>query len=70
MTDEGKKYHRIRHYPGRYSGFDLIEECIKPKPCVGCQYDHALCTENGRVLEPEKYREELERERSRYGRGA
>lgn len=66
MTDE-KKHHRIRHHPGRYSTFDIVEECTKPEWCLGCEFGHAFCTEGGRVLEPEKYAAELERERLRYG---
>ena len=48
MFDE-KKYHRIRFYPKVWSNFDEIYE-HKPKGCIGCMYDHPLCTENGKVL--------------------
>lgn len=62
-----KNYHRFRHYPGKWSTFDQIEECTKPKWCCGCEFNHAFCAADGRVLEPEKYQDELARERRRYG---
>jgi hypothetical protein len=63
-----KRYHCFRHYQGTWSTFDQIEECAKPNWCCGCTYDHPFCTEYGRVLEPEKYKRELENERAKYGR--
>jgi hypothetical protein len=48
MADE-KRWHRFRHYPERWSTFDLIEACEKPKWCCGCEFNHPFCSENGRV---------------------
>lgn len=66
-----RQFHRIRHYPGTFSTFDMVEECTKGqkgKPCLGCQYDHALCDERGRVLDLEKERAKMARE-PRYAGG-
>lgn len=49
MTE--KRWHRIGHYPGKWSTFDQIEECAKPKFCCGCEFKHPFCTEAGKVLE-------------------
>jgi len=43
------KFHRIRHYQGRWSSFDQIERCEKPMPCFYCQFKHPFCSEEGRV---------------------
>lgn len=68
MTEEvEKKYHRFRHRPGGWSCFDLIEECTKPKPCIGCMFDHAFTTKDGIPLDREKAEAEMARERERFG---
>lgn len=47
-----KRWHRFRHYQGRWSTFDQIEECERPaKWCCGCEFKHPFCTEKGTVLE-------------------
>ena len=47
-----KRWHRFRHYQGRWSTFDQIEECERPgKWCCGCEFKHPFCTENGAVLD-------------------
>jgi len=43
------RYHRFRHYQGRFSNFDLIEACDKPKWCCGCEFKHPFCDETGHV---------------------
>lgn len=43
------RWHRLRHYPGRWSTFDLIDKCTKPKFCCGCEFKHPFCTESGIV---------------------
>jgi hypothetical protein len=45
------RWHRFRHYPGKWSGFDQIEKCAKPKFCCGCEFNHPFCTESGIVAE-------------------
>ncbi len=44
-----QRWHRFAHYQGRWSGFDLIERCEKPKFCIGCNYKHPFCSEEGRI---------------------
>ena len=46
------KFHRFRHYEGRFSNFDLIDPCTKPKFCAGCEFNHPFCSEEGRVDAP------------------
>lgn len=43
------RWHRFAHYQGRWSTFDLIEECQKPKFCCGCEFKHPFCSESGEV---------------------
>jgi hypothetical protein len=45
------RYHRFRHYPGRWSNFDQVEPCEKPKFCTGCEFKHPFCSESGIVSE-------------------
>lgn len=47
-----KVYQRIKFYQHGWSNFDAIEECSKPKFCVGCTYKHPVCDKNGRVSNP------------------
>lgn len=49
-----KRWHRIRFYEGRWSTFDLVEECSRPGFCVGCTYKHPFCSETGRIIEEAK----------------
>lgn len=45
-----QRWHRIRHFQGRWSSFDQIEECERPgKWCCGCEFSHPFCSENGKV---------------------
>jgi hypothetical protein len=52
MTETQKRWHRFRHYPGRWSTFDQIEECERPgKFCCGCEFEHPFCSNLGKVLD-------------------
>lgn len=54
-TVEAKRYHRFRFYPKVWSTFDGIEECKRPKGCVGCTYKHPFCDETGKLIpEPQE----------------
>lgn len=44
------RWHRFRHYPGRWSTFDQIEKCEKPTWCCGCEFKHPFCSANGEIV--------------------
>jgi hypothetical protein len=47
---ENARWHRFRHYQGRWSTFDQIEKCEQPgKWCCGCEFKHPFCSESGVV---------------------